>query len=133
VRAQMMAIGIGGYRGYKGFTGFDLESYGKGDLDHSIGERPVFAKDPMDDIETETGLWTAAGLAIKAGLPLEVFLQRQGWSEEDIAALKKSPEYEARLAALKMNTLMAQGLDANNQEGGPPTDGTTQTGAGNAA
>lgn len=122
VRAQMMAVSIGGYRKYAGFGGFDLESYGKGDLEHSIDKRPVFDADPMDDLEAETALWTAAGLAIKAGLPLKVFLQRQGWKEEDIKAVEESPEHKARMAGLEASALMAKGMVAENQEGGPPEE-----------
>lgn len=51
VRAQQMAIAIGGLRGYEGFDDFDLESFDRGDLDHSIGPRPVFANDPLDELE----------------------------------------------------------------------------------
>jgi hypothetical protein len=46
VRAQQMAIAIGGYAKYDGYQGFDLDSYEAGKLDHSIGERSVFAIDP---------------------------------------------------------------------------------------
>lgn len=43
VRAQMMMVSIGGFRGYEGFRGYNLDSYDKGDLAHSIAERPVIA------------------------------------------------------------------------------------------
>ena len=80
VRAHQMAVAIGGFRGYKDFGGFGLESYDKGELDHAIGERPVFAVDPLDDIETEGAFWAAATAAVKSGLPLMTFLKRNGWS-----------------------------------------------------
>jgi hypothetical protein len=118
VRAQMMAVTIGGMRQYKGFTSFGTSSYEQGDLDHSIGDRPIFTVDPLDDIETETAFWTAAGLAIKAGLPLDVYLKREGWSEKDLQALAETPEYKARLAGLEAAT----GLNQNNQEGGIPQE-----------
>jgi hypothetical protein len=51
VRAQQMAIAIGGLRNYAGFSGFGLESYQRGDLDHTIDpNRPVFAADPLDEL-----------------------------------------------------------------------------------
>lgn len=53
VRAQQMAVAIGGFRGYDGFGGFDLDSFGAGDLDHAIGERPVFRMDPLDEMDLE--------------------------------------------------------------------------------
>lgn len=121
-RAQMMAVSIGGFRGYDDFAGFGLESYDAGALEHSIGDRPVFVVDPLDDIETEGAFWVAAQSAIKSGVPLMVFLKRQGWSDEDIREIEKSPEYEAKLAGLKMSTMMAGGMAAENQEGGVPTE-----------
>lgn len=48
-RIQQMAIAIGGERGY--FKGFNLESFDRGNLDHEIGDRPVFAPDRLDELE----------------------------------------------------------------------------------
>lgn len=41
VRAQQMAVSIGGYNRYAGFEGFNLDSYDAGALVHRIAERPV--------------------------------------------------------------------------------------------
>lgn len=41
VRAQQMAVAIGGYNRYDGFAGFNLQSYERGQLEHYIAERPV--------------------------------------------------------------------------------------------
>jgi hypothetical protein len=49
VRAQQMAVAIGGFQNY--FDGFGLDSFGAGALDHTIGERDVFAIDPLDQME----------------------------------------------------------------------------------
>lgn len=88
VRAQQMALAIGGFRGYSGYAGFDLDSYGAGKLNHSIGGRRVFAQDPLDDIETDQQFWTAVGAALKAGsqdgVTLSSFLRLKGWSEDQI-------------------------------------------------
>ncbi len=51
VRAHQMAIAIGGYSGYDGYEGYDLNSYANGDLDHQIGDRQVFSRDELDDLE----------------------------------------------------------------------------------
>lgn len=99
VRAQQMAIAIGGMRGYEGFKGFSLDSYAKGALDHSIGERPVFAKDPLDDLEIESAFWSAATQAKSSGLPLEIFLKRNGWKEKEISeamAIKEEADKKLR-------------------------------------
>jgi hypothetical protein len=49
VKAVQMALTIGGMRGI--FGGINESSYASGALDFTIGKRPVFSTDPMDDIE----------------------------------------------------------------------------------
>jgi len=88
VRLQQMGVAIGGWRGYAGYEGFGLDSYASGALNHSIGERPVFDKSAMDDLAEEKALWEAAEQAGKAGVSIEVFLERRGWSDDDIAKVK---------------------------------------------
>jgi hypothetical protein len=87
VRAQQMAIAIGGYRGYGGYAGFDLGSFAAGALEHSIGERSVFTKSAGDQLEEDGLLWNAANAAVQAGVPLELFLLRHGWTQDDINAI----------------------------------------------
>jgi hypothetical protein len=96
VAAQQMAVAIGGWRGYEEFAGFDLDSYGKGLLDHSIDKRAVFAQDPMDDTEIEEAEWRAVNEAVRAGVPLEFYLQEEkGWDEEKIRRLQQALEGQA--------------------------------------
>ena len=46
-RIQQMLVAIGGFRNYDGYEGFDLDSYGRGDLNHTIDpDRPVFKETP---------------------------------------------------------------------------------------
>jgi hypothetical protein len=98
-RALQMAISIGGFRNYDGFSGFNLDSYREGNLEFSIGDRPVFASDPMDAIDESAALWTAAGNAGKAGMPLDLFLKTQGWSDENIAKVTSSDYYQQWVAS----------------------------------
>jgi hypothetical protein len=84
VRAQQMAIAIGGYRDYPGYEGFGLDSFAAGALDHSIADRPVFREDPMEKLEQDTEFWKAAKEAGEAGYPLEAFLRDHGWTDEQI-------------------------------------------------
>lgn len=85
VAAQQMAIAIGGFRSYNGYSGFGLDSYAKGDLEHSVADRAVFTEDPLDDIEIRNEFWKAAEQAIKAGLSLEAYLKEAGWDDDRIA------------------------------------------------
>ncbi len=94
VRAQQMAVSIGGFREYEGYKGFNLDSYKAGQLDHQIGERPVFASDPLDDLEIEAKFWEVAAAAANTdtGVPLVLFLQKygkeRGWDDAAIAELQ---------------------------------------------
>ncbi len=119
VRAQQMAIAIGGMRAYEGFAGFSLDSYESGQLDHSISNRPVFAKDPLDDLDMEEVLWKVAALAKNVGVGPLVFLKRQGWTDEQLKEIEDNPEYKARMDALKnISAMNAAGTQANG--GGKP-------------
>lgn len=118
VRAQQMAVAIGGMRNYEAFAGFGLASYGRGELDHAIGERPVFAVDTLDQLEEDKLFWDTAGVAVKAGLPLATFLRRQGWSDEEIAEYEASPERASRVAGMEAATLgLATMREASASEG----------------
>lgn len=92
VAAHQMAIAIGGWRGYEGYQGFGLDSYAKGDLDHTIADRPVFEEDALDSIEIDTAFWKAAEQAGKAGVSLASYLREAGWDEERIALIEIETE-----------------------------------------
>lgn len=106
VRIQRMAVAIGGWRGYAGYDGFDLGSYERGDLEHKIGDRPVFKSSFVDDIEQATALWGAAEIAGKAGVGLEAFLREIGWDDERIARVIDSEEFRSRQAAMRAGMMM---------------------------
>lgn len=109
VRAHQMALAIGGFRGYDGYSGFDLESYAKGQLDHMIGEREVFSKDPLDDLEYEVAFWKTVKEAKANGIPIEMILRDHGWSEDRIKTVINSVEHQARIASLQQISAMNTG------------------------
>jgi hypothetical protein len=110
VRAQQMAAAIGGARKLPGFEGLGLESYANGGLDHHIGQRPVFAADPLDGLEEDLAFWTAAKTAGESGMPLTAYLMDQGWDEERMMRVMASPEWKARMS------LMSMGLGAMEED-----------------
>lgn len=96
VRAQMMAVSIGGMRGYEGYQGFNLDSYKAGDLEHTIGERPVFEVDTVDALEEEKLFWDTAAAAVRNGVSLPLWLKWQGWDDKRVAEIEASNDYKSR-------------------------------------
>jgi hypothetical protein len=98
IKAQQMAISIAGHRDIEGYDGFDLDSFGKGELDHKFGKRPTFDSDPIDDLELDAKFWANAKVANTNGVSLPIYLKRNGWTDKEIDEVIKSPDYQARLA-----------------------------------
>jgi len=92
VAAHQMAVAIGGWRGYGEYAGFGLDSYARGDLGHTIADRPVFEEDPLDRIEVDAAFWAAASEAVLVGLPLAAYLREAGWADERIDSLELGAE-----------------------------------------
>lgn len=92
VRAQQMALTIGQAAGiWKG-----LGTYEEGALDHTFAERDILALDSDVKAAIEKSTWDAAKVAQSVGVPLDVFLMRQGWAKQDIDAIVNSADYRNR-------------------------------------
>lgn len=76
VKAHQMAVAIGGYRGYEGFEGFGLDSYARGDLDHSIKPRAIVD----DEIDRTVKLQL-----LQSGGHTELLLRELEYDEDTIA------------------------------------------------
>lgn len=116
VRAHQMALTIGGMRGYPEFSGITVDSFQNGELNHSIGPRPVFNNDPLDKLEEDKEFWGNAKLAKESGVPLIAYLKSQGWDEEKIKTITDDAEYSMRLEATR-NALEGSRI-ANNEGAG---------------
>jgi hypothetical protein len=101
VRAHQMAISIGAQKGYPGFEGFTAESYSRGELDHSIGARPVFAVDTEAKIRESLARATVLKTLTDAGVSKESAMRQAGWSDEEIADEMAAKQREDT-AAMKM-------------------------------
>lgn len=108
VRIQQMAVAIGGERGY--FQGFSLDSYEAGDLDHSIGPRPAFAVDPLDDLEIKEKKFQIGEI------PVLTRWRELGYTDEQIAEMLAEKQKLAQMA-------MANAPGAQQQPGGQPPNG----------
>jgi hypothetical protein len=85
VRIHKMAISIGAIKKYPGFGVFAPESFDNGLLDHTIGDRPVFAVDEMDRLEELKARAEVIKGFVDAGMPFESALREVGMSDEEIA------------------------------------------------
>lgn len=86
-RANKMAVAIAGFNGYDGFGNFNLESFGKGLLNHSIGRMPIFAVDPLDDLELRKEKAEIIKVFTDAGASLEQAALQAGFTEAEAEAL----------------------------------------------
>lgn len=87
VRATQMAVAIAGSNDYEGFGGFDLKSFDRGLLDHSIGKMPIFSVDPLDEIELTAATAAVIKTFTDAGASIEQAALRAGLNEDEAAAL----------------------------------------------
>lgn len=88
VRAQQMAVAIGGFRNYEGYEGFNLDSFANGELDHSIQKRPVFAVDPLDEIEILAAKSNVLNQLVASGSSIQAAAIMAGFTEEQAAQLQ---------------------------------------------
>lgn len=120
-RAIQMVISIGAMKKYKGYEAFDAESYRRGDLDFTIGDRPVFAVDQADRIELEQANANVLKTYKDAGVPMTVAMKRLGFSAEEIQAATDEiarAEASALDHARRMQALAFDG-DGGDGGGGP--------------
>lgn len=121
------------------FMPFDLTSYERGQLDFALMPRPLIQKTSGERLkEEETPLWEAASKAIAAGLPLEIFLKRNGWTDEDLEELqafkdaeakKRAEELEAQVALAQAQSGPSDAAEEDEDGGasGPTGQATTNT------
>jgi hypothetical protein len=109
VRAQKMMLSVGGYRYREGrdsqleaFAPFDLESYGNGDLDHTIGSREVFAVSEWERLDLQSKRYAAIDMGRKAGLTRKAALIESGYTEADAERIDREAEFEAEKAMERM-------------------------------
>lgn len=90
VRAHKMAISIGAIKEYPGLEGFDEGSFLRGELDHSIGDRPVFAVDEMDRLEESQARATVYKTLVDGGMPIGDAADEAGYPPERVEKLVKA-------------------------------------------
>lgn len=128
VKLFQMALAIAGERANSGawgpslnrqqqkFTSFNLTSYQRGNLDFVITPRTLLRPTGYELALEKQAYWTGIKTGVDAGVPLEVLLKEEGWSDERLAELG-----QAKLDAIKrQQTLMqADTIPPFNQRGQP--------------
>ncbi|SRR6266705_969562 len=103
IKLFQMAVAIAGFRANSGawgtlnrqqqkFTPFNLDSYTRGDLDMAIMPRPLLRPTKMEIAQEKQALWLGVQAAATAGVPLELVLKDEGWTDEEIGELQTLQE-----------------------------------------
>lgn len=105
VAAQKMAISVGALGKYPGYERFDENSYARGDLDHCIDERPVFAMDEGTRLKDEEQRGKTLKVFLDCGLPLELSMKRAGFCGEEIDEAEAEAAAQATAAVDRLRQL----------------------------
>lgn len=128
-----MATAISGYRANNGdwgplnrqqqkFLPFNLDSYESGDLDMAIMPRPLLTPTKLERAMENQAVWTGVKFASDAGVPLELVLENEGWTPQELQKLaqaKQKADQEAQAKFEQQQKVMAQNQppqDSNQQE-----------------
>jgi hypothetical protein len=79
-RVLQMAVTMGAIQGYEGFEGFNADSFDRGDMELSIGERAVID----DTVDRQQRLTAIQGLEGKSRAVQRALLTEIGWSKSAI-------------------------------------------------
>lgn len=105
ILAHRMGLFIGGQKSYEGFQGFgSVEGLEDEAFYHTIGSTNVFTTMETERMELEKQLWINAALAQRVGVSLEIFLRREGWSEEKVTEIINSEEYKLRQSLMVLDS-----------------------------
>lgn len=107
-RAHKMAVSIGGLRGYPAYSAFNANSYKNGDLDHQIGQRPVFAMTAWEMLEEELERANVVKTLTDAGVPLETAWTRAGYSEKEITAMLAARDREVEFQLKRIQVMQKE-------------------------
>lgn len=119
VRALQMAITIGGNNGYEGYAGFTLDSYGRGDLDFSIKDRPVID----DSLALSEELTSLAAVGAQPPAIQRLMLEKLSYSEKEIDSVVNAAEAQQQQQTRQAVRGLHDSLFGNqpNANGAPPT------------
>jgi hypothetical protein len=100
VRAQQMALTIAQIHGISGFEAETIGTFESGSFDHSFLPREVIPLSKQERAET-------VKTYVDSGMPLDFSMLQNGFNEQDVEEMKKSPEYKLRMEKLLMEAAAA--------------------------
>lgn len=119
IKAQRMAVAVGGFRNYDGFKGYGLESKDEDETLHSIGERPIIADTLGKREKIELTIQAASSSAA------EVALDEIGYTQDKIDMIVNK-QAETQQAAELENPLFGAGTAIDNNPENPEAQVTDQ-------
>jgi len=120
-----MSLAIGGIRGYEGYRGLATDDpYSDPVVDLALAHRPVFAPDPLNDIEERAAEYDMIGKGRAAGFPLPWLMKREGMDQKDINEVTKLlQEDEAKaIERVQQRLALAGATDTAGQDGSQSGD-----------
>ena len=88
VRAQQMALAIGGLEGYEGYEDVPTEIDLSGPLRHRVADRNVFKMDAFDRYEEQLQRATGVAAFVGFGMPVDLAMEQYDFEPDVIAATK---------------------------------------------
>jgi hypothetical protein len=124
VRAQMMAMAMGGFNNYTGYEAFSLDDYINGNLQHSIKPRPV--------IDDTLGKSEVLNALLQGGVTLPTLMKYAGFSDGEIEdeTVRQEERSRAEVGAFSAGLLrdLMTDTDEENTDDGQQTTANTDTG-----
>lgn len=115
-RALQMAVTMGGIQGYEGFEGFNVDSFDRGNMELSIGERAVID----DTVDRQQRLTTIQGLEGKSRAVQRAMLTEINWSKSAIDDFFAEEDAEAEQKQAKALAIAgAQGMGSTPPDADP--------------
>jgi hypothetical protein len=125
IKHFQMLLAIGGFRANTGawgalnaqqqlFTPFDLNSYEQGKLNFAIKPRVLITQTKTEQAQETQAFWQGVKSATDAGVPIEIVLRSEGWTDQQIQEMQKLKD-EAAQRSIALMQQQAAASPANTQ------------------
>jgi hypothetical protein len=112
-RTIQMAISIGAINEYPGYEDFSEASFRNGEIDFSIGDRPVFAVDMEQKRKADAARATILQTLRSSGIPIISAMEIAGYTKDQIYMVESEVEKEAILSSVQDQRGFDEGSDSD--------------------